>query len=581
MPTIVSGSEIVGHNTASSLSYGGTSGVGQSSAVHRPIPVISAGILFDRGEARPAIQYNAVPAPSAFQSRVSNQIIVMPLYKNVGSISESTFYPITVWNSYPYEKATVDQDYPISANLTDIYIWPLMQGYEMAPGSSFTGEVYVDGINGPSGAVNTGTMSFTVDPGGPAERVWSFTPSLSVARGGVVFPFPPNTGQVYGEKFKWNTNIVIFDGGREQRSSLKDYPSLAIEASYAVKDKDLMYFNSLLWGWQGRDYLFPLWHLGVRMREVADAGANELITSCAAFSRMKDGSQILLWLSPDVWQVVTLQSKVDGGFYDPSNLTVDLPLNFRMPKGAYVFPLRRARMEKEAKGNSIVANLSMFELRFTCLDDEEYPAEDSGILFEDAYVVDVMPNWVEPLNESAVRDIQEVVNDVGKDYYYDKSEAPSIIRNFYFWFNHITDTDKFYRWLFYRRGSANAFWLPSGKADMAIDADVVSATSRTLSIKYMAAATMYSGSKAGREAIYIELKNGRKIVKRIDSITYDGGSSETLTLRTPVGTTFEASQVRIASFMGKNRLSSDEITIEWKSDTLMIANSNMTTLIGG
>ena len=417
--------------------------------------------------------------------------------------------------------------------------------------------------------------------------VWAFTPSVDVIRGGVLFPFYPNTGETYGEKFKWNTDIVLFDGGKEQRSALKDYPSLAIEASYSVKDDDLMLFNSLLWGWQGRDYLIPLWHLGVRtvgpatQKFAAYQGDSSIQTNCAAFARMADGSEIVIWLSTRQWQVVSLQYKNDGSFYDPSTLFFDPPLEFSVPKGAYIFPVRKARMEKEAKGDSPVANVTSYQLRFSCLDDEFYAEEDSGIMFEDVFVVDVMPNWVEPMNESAVRDIQEMRNDVGKDYYFDKSEAPSIVRNFYFWFNHITDVDKFYKWLFYRRGSANSFWLPSGKADMAMVGSVTSTTARSIDIKYMAAATMYAGSKAGREAVLIEFRDGTKLPRRISDITYPGGGDiEVVTFTAPLGKVFNASDVRVISFMGKNRLSSDEITIEWKSDRLMIANSNMTTLIG-
>ena len=133
--------------------------------------------------------------------------------------------------------------------------------------------------------------------------VWNFTPIIDVIRGGVLFPFYPNTGETYGEKFKWNTDIVLFDGGKEQRSALKDYPSMAIEASYSVKDDDLMLFNSLLWGWQGRDYLIPLWHLGVRavadpaQKFAAYIGDSSIQTQCAAFSRMLDGYEIVIWLS--------------------------------------------------------------------------------------------------------------------------------------------------------------------------------------------------------------------------------------------------------------------------------------------
>lgn len=148
---------------------GDPSGYRSGSVTYRAIPVTGTGILLSREPARPAKFVSAAPAPSAFQSRVYGKVYVLPLYRNLGAISEDVAIEMFVWNSYRYLYAFIDEAYPKVLNSIQVYFPQFTMGvdnetpYGIPPGEVERGWAIVTGTSGPSGKINFPTMQFTVN----------------------------------------------------------------------------------------------------------------------------------------------------------------------------------------------------------------------------------------------------------------------------------------------------------------------------------------------------------------------------------------------------------------------------------
>ena len=169
MASIVTAFPPAPHRFNSAEVTGDPAGYQSGSATYRGIPVTGFGILLSRAVDRPASLVNATPAPSAFQSRVYNRIFVLPMYRNLGALSDDVTIDMFVWNSYRYLYAYIDEEYPKTLNSIQVNFPQFTMGvdnehpYGIPPGQVEQGWAIVTGTSGPSGKVNFPTMQFTVN----------------------------------------------------------------------------------------------------------------------------------------------------------------------------------------------------------------------------------------------------------------------------------------------------------------------------------------------------------------------------------------------------------------------------------
>ncbi len=547
-------------------------------------------------------------SPSTFMGNLhSGALLLKPEEYRLGVIFEDATYDLVLWNTgyfsqgryYRGVRYNSGTDPEVGDGSTGVSFFSPVDGSPLSlfdvirGGDWYKGEAFASGTEGESGELTPWTVRYdTVDGDNWIPH------SLYVVRGAVVWSIPPNTGEPYGEKFQWTTDIVKFENGREQRAALKDYPSLTIEATYSATRETLQLLNNLVWGWQSRPFKFPLWHKRLLLKEQGNQGGYGVKVRAsqqeADWARIQAGDEVILWLSPtryQVRQVDMLSTDAEGDVW----VTFDKPLDYDVPANTLLMPLRSgARMEKEVQGTSLTGEVSSWTIRFTMREDEYYPDTADLDSFEGYNVLKVMPNWAESVQEIVTRDVVEVTDNVSLDYIYDRSVAPEVSRSFMYWVSTPSQLDSMMRWFYSRRGSAHPFWLPTGKSDLSIAAEVTEAASTTIEVSYASATTMYSRSRAGREAILIELTDGTKIMRRIADITSPGGGGggvEMVHFAAPLGKRLFTSRyydydlekwfypnVRAINFMGMCRLASDEVTLIWSSDKVVATQNNMVSI---
>lgn len=553
--------------------------------------------------------FDFADSPSTFMGNLhSGALLLKPEEYRLGVIFEDATYDLVLWNTgyfsqereYKGVRYNSGTDPEVGDGSTGVSFFSPVDGSPLSlldvirGGDWYKGEAFASGTEGESGELTPWTIRYDIGDGN--NRI---PHSLYVVRGAVVWSIPPNTGEPYGEKFQWTTDIVKFENGREQRAALKDYPSLTIEATYSATRETLQLLNNLVWGWQSRPFKFPLWHKRLLLKEQGNQGWSEVKVRASQqevdWARIQAGDEVILWLSPTRYQV--RQVEMLGTYYGGEDVwvTFDKPLDYDVPANTLLMPLRSgARMEKEVQGTSLTGEVSSWTIRFTMREDEYYPDTADLDSFEGYNVLKVMPNWAESVQEIVTRDVVEVTDNVSLDYTYDRSVAPEVSRSFMYWVSTPSQLDSMMRWFYSRRGSAHPFWLPTGKSDLSIAAEVTEAASTTIEVSYASATTMYSRSRAGREAILIELTDGTKIMRRIADITSPGGgggSVEMVHFAAPLGKRLFTSRyydyhldkwfspnVRAINFMGMCRLASDEVTLIWSSDKVVATQNNMVSI---
>lgn len=126
------------------------------------------------------------------------------------------------------------------------------------------------------------------------------------------------------------------------------------------------------------------------------------------------------------------------------------------------------------------------------------------------------------------------------------------------------EIDGLLRFIERQKGQRGMFWLPTGTDDMTVATDI-SSGSTTVVVSGTEVATLFAADPV-YTGIAIVLKDGRKVYRKINSITSSGGNSN-ITLSTATTFAIAVSQIAKVCWMRPVRLASDEVTLEYLTAT--------------
>jgi len=510
-------------------------------------------------------------AGKSFVDRFYNKIHVRPKQIALGNLLGTVVTQISVWNAYFVQKEFIDIQGFNDEGLE--FTWP---GNGPIPFQINS----LEEIQGELEAVLEGPAVIDADfdfvfPDGEIIRV------TVTGQRTLTWPVTPDMGQGYGEKFKWTTDIITAENGREQRISLRDSPELAIEASYTAFFEKLNLADALLWGWQTRIFAIPLFHLPVTLTANVQNGDLEIKVSDLSYKRFDMGE--LFVIHCDELNYEPLQ--IDSLDTTPGDNKINLlrPVQGNWPAGTKLYPMRLARTEKSISGQWPVNRVGTMQMRFVLEDDEVFvPSETSlgSTLYQGYYVLPIRPNWIESMTQQFTRNVDIIENDIGPREYTDHSDLTTVIRSFLFQFHHLSNIHFFMQWYYARRGAQVPFWVPTWNNDMILVKNVINGES-VLTIKNTQYSRLYVNNE-GRNHLYIATRTGQIITTEILNIQVDPlDSANELVTVDALLPDIDYTLVDIICFMGLNRMASDELTVEWLSDKVARINSNMRLLSDG
>lgn len=192
----------------------------------------------------------------------------------------------------------------------------------------------------------------------------------------------------------------------------------------------------------------------------------------------------------------------------------------------------------------------------------------------------IAPNWVSPLTENNVRNMDIFETDQKARFVVLNNDVPYVVRQQAWFLKGKGKIDQFRRWLYSRRGRVVPFWSPSWKNDFRLVTRIEQGAV-TMEVANIGYRNFYA-SRVGRQDIVIFLRSGQTIMRRITGASVGTtADTEILSLDQEITQVIEPRAVQMISFLGLHRLDADEVELDWRSDALVLCNQNMRLLTDG
>ena len=373
-----------------------------------------------------------------------------------------------------------------------------------------------------------------------------------------VFSFIANRREPIVERLSFLTDVLTSSSGAEQRRSIRPTPRRFFDADFLLTGAARTYFDLFMNKASGRDVTVPIYWEVVKLSTPLVATVSDGVDFDTEFREWQYQTGFLALITngnPRVWEVVEIESVDDTG------VTFTGPVTKSWPRGAKMFPLRRAAIEQVSELRHVTAGVATATVQFRINGPSPWtPATDTSPVYADLPVFLSEPNWVEDLTTEFGRAQFSLDTGVGLTYQVDPL-GRALVGQAHRWFLDGREALAGFRDMLYRhRGRAGAFWLPTFKHDLSLTAPVSSLSS--IPIQVADVGLVYTDAPtSGREYIAVKHSGGtlmRRIVSVAESVT---PGSEDVALDTPLGLDLSLGQAPRISFADTARFDTDEFEI--------------------
>lgn len=525
------------------------------------------GDLDDYGDAwvGTLVYWAALPSPGAALLTGNYLVSTTPLARN-GSIATS--YYDDYYNRVHVIPRTLDIGNLLSVQTRQVSVWNawLTSRALSAITESGTDGLTESGIVAPTTFAPLEERAFviTVDTAGPAaidaEYVFVFvgeSPRLSVVgRRVVVFGHPPNWSAPVVERLEWLTDVMISQGGVEQRVGLRAAPRRALSYDLATLDRhQTAQLETMMLGWQARLWAVPVWT--DRQDLAAPLPAGSLTVPCVTSGyEFSVGGLALLWAAHDRHEAV----EVAG--VGPSSITLKTATVAAWPAGTRLYPVRLGRMPARQKFTRLTGRHLSGSVTFDFEDNSALAAADTGDVYAGFRVHGGRTNWAEPTEVEFVRQIDALDYETGRAWTDDLSGLAAILKSWHWTLASRAEIVAFRGWLAARAGRRVPFWSVSQGDDLEVTAPI-GASDTAIRVRNIGYERFLSG-RSDRRHIAIRTLSGTTYYRRITASTEVDAATEELAIDSALGVLLNPSDIDAVRFMHLTRLESDSVEIEWR-----------------
>lgn len=470
---------------------------------------------------------------TSYSADFYHRIHIIPQSINVGNLVSDQFYTIEVWNAYFDAKVLQD----IEAN--------------------GTGGMVLDGPVPPTifGGLQNVFYDLTITTQGPPDIqatfgfVWDNEDDNGVLSAvgsrivAMVYPFEaPAT-----ETLEWKTEVMQSNNGLETRVRLRNAPRQGFAMTYPVPYAEMQRAQNRAFGWLARRWAVPLWSEAQQVQGLLP-GAEEIMVDTTSFD-FRAGSLAYIWVS-----------NTDNGTLDVATVAADrITLARPLERGyerAWLMPVRLGRVlggfTRATTGYN--AGLSV-EYQFTDNIDLAPGAAPDQFETEDIYF-EVALKPADVTEDNIHTRIDTVDFETGRTQSFSPWLQTHIVRPVQFVAEGHAEIWQLRRWLHRRAGRQRPFWQPSFENDMR-SVHTGSVTSGLTVID-----DGYKLFASNRSHIAVQLEDGTWHARTLSGMTDHEDGTITLAFTSPMPG-FDASQIRLISFVGRKRLDTDRVELQW------------------
>lgn len=471
-----------------------------------------------------------------------NRIIVSPDAFDAGNVTSDQSLTIVVWNAYFVSKTLS----AIAASNADglSLVGPIPPTiYQALQSESYALTVDTDG---PA----TIDAEFFFDWGGTADDfIFPVTGSRIV-----LMPFYPEAP--IRENLAWLTGSIESDDGTEQRYRLRKKPRQKMSASYPLQPEHAPFAQNILYGWLDRRWGVPIWFEAQRISVVNNG--DDIISIDTTACDYRVGGLALMWVSPVELTTAEILA------ITPTTIQFTRPVSVTL-SNPWVMPIRFGLIVNASASKTTSGYGATYAVDFLFDDNVALDTvTPEQFLDDDIYFDDILMS-----SAKTQLTISKKVSTV--DYQTGKGPDtvstwlnPKLPKQWRFVLKGLADIWNFRRWLHRRAGMANSFWLPSQENDLRL------AQTGTITNSVIVYDDGYSLYSSIRTHIAIKTLAGVWYARTVTGISDFATNQVSLALSSVVN--IPASEVSKICFLGKYRLATDAVAIEWNSGRVIECN---------
>lgn len=351
------------------------------------------------------------------------------------------------------------------------------------------------------------------------------------------------------ERLNWKTEVITSNDGSEQRLKLRNAPRQEFDFDIAIPNGQVAELDSLLYGWRGNFFGLPI-SSECRLSIGPTSGSSPNIDVNTEFGDFRIGGLAIIYNSPTDFELVNILS------FTTNQIIATADLTKVFPAGSLVMPVQVARLlsNPTRRTNGHRQRLSA---RFQVTENIVLPTSAAPDQYKGFDVYLDEPLTIGPfINDTYNTRVDLVDFETGSFDTFSPWLKTKTQRTFGVQFDNLEDVWNFRLWTHRREGKLRPFWMPTFEANFTL------ITTGSLDVELLVTDEGQKGLSAGRNDLAVRTDTGwafREIISIVQS-----GNDLLVTLDTTLG--FDASTVEYISFMGRKRLSSDRIEINWQGN---------------
>lgn len=389
----------------------------------------------------------------------------------------------------------------------------------------------------------------------------------------IVFSFEPNWREPVVENLEWLTDVLTSYNDREQRLMLRQDPRRAMRYLYTFESQNKVnFFQGLLWGWQQRVFVVPVWTDWQYLSQNISIGTT-IINVNTLLRDFATSNLVLLWRDYLTWEIVEVLT------LSSTQITLKKATNSAWTTKDRIIPIRLGRLSKNIQISRPTSTLAEATLSFSYEVGSAVGSNRLGtstwLQYQSLDVLTLPPNTASgDLEETYERDFDTVDQGKGAWFISDHSDGPMVSRPYKWLLKTRQEIMNFLAFLEVRKGKAIPFWMPTWSKDMEQVQDIGAADLNILikNIGY----TRYIKNHVNRSVlIFYPADNSTPIIRTITGCAESSNNTETLSLNTSFGVLKKPADFKAISFLAYCRMDQDNFELTWHTDSVMEVGFNV------
>lgn len=383
-----------------------------------------------------------------------------------------------------------------------------------------------------------------------------------------VWPLRPNWRGSYRVTYEFLTEIITSRSGKEQRRAKRQTPRKTVEFLSTVADDRWRVLVQTFHALQGAPMLLAEIPQGVRL--TADMGAG---ASAAQVAEIRD------WISPGRKVMLVDGDRIRERTVDivaGNTVTFDEATVNGWPAGARLCPALEGRLPPSVTVQQFLPRAGETTIPFSVDPGTELP-RDPGLpvtVWNGREVFDVFkPNWASPRDLSFAREAQTLDYGRGRTRTFLPVAFGITTRSADYIATSVTEANALLAFFERHKGRRGEFYVPTDNADVILAAP---SSSGFLFVEGTDFAAAYDADPVA-QALSFRMADGSRFYRKVVGVTPQAGQSR-IQLDVAVPYQIGPQNVEVISWLPVLRNATDELTIEWLTDSAARVRFNFMSL---